>query len=155
MRYYISENGRAAGPFTLDELRQRSIVPATQVWYEGLRDWVRADSIEDIRREILGNAPAPPAPPSPRCPSTYLVPAILLTLCCCNPLAIVAIVYALQVQPAYSRGHYEQAVDASDTARRWCIVAAIAWVAIFIFLKLLSWNILMPLPILSPFDWIF
>ena len=168
MKYYISENGKPAGPFTIEELRMRSVVPSTPVGYDGRPDWGRADSIEAIRREVLASgsfqAEAPFAPQRPTrapgeypdneprfCPSTYLVPAILLTVCCCNPVAIVAIVYALKVQPAYSRGDYHQALDNSLTARRWCIIAAIAWVAIFIITNAITWPPVWPVPDIFPF----
>ena len=138
MQYYISENGQAAGPFTIDDLRMRSVTPETLVWYEGLSSWVRADSIEAIRRDVLHMHPGQSSPEPadadadlPRfCPSTYLLPSILLTVCCCNPIAIVAIVFALRVQPAYARGEYRKALENSFTARRWCWIAFIVWLVL-------------------------
>ncbi len=145
IKYFIEQNGKAIGPFTIDELRYRSVTPSTLIWYEGLPEWVPAESIEIIRREILSGSTTPNSSTGfsqnpymqgntfpPVCPSTYLIPAILLSICCCNPIAIVAIVYALQVEPAYSKGFYDRAVDASMSARRWCIIAGVAWVIIFI-----------------------
>src|SRR5689334_11871634 len=42
-------------------------------------------------------APGLPYNPPPKVPS-YLVPAIISTLCCCLPFGIVAIIYASQVE---------------------------------------------------------
>ncbi len=62
---------------------------------------------------------------------TYLVQAILVTIFCCMPFGIVAIVYAAQVESKQSAGDYDGALRSSDTARRWCWYAALSWVAIF------------------------
>ncbi len=53
----------------------------------------------------------------------YLVEAILCLLCCGGLFAIPAIVYAAQVNPKLSVGDYEGAVQASENAKKWCIIA--------------------------------
>ncbi|HUP47556.1 MAG TPA: CD225/dispanin family protein [Thermoanaerobaculia bacterium] len=60
---------------------------------------------------------APPAVPN------YLVPAILVTLCCCVPFGIVAIVYAAQVNSKLAAGDLPGAVDASNKAKMWSWIA--------------------------------
>jgi Interferon-induced transmembrane protein len=52
----------------------------------------------------------------------YLTQAILVTLCCCVPFGIVAIVNASQVNTFLARGDYEKAARASDEAKKWCWV---------------------------------
>lgn len=72
----------------------------------------------------------PPFGPYAPCPDTYLVWAILATLCCCMPLGIVAIIKSARVTSLYNRGHYDQALIASSDAKDWCIyslVAGIIW----------------------------
>lgn len=72
----------------------------------------------------------PPFGPYAPCPDTYLVWAILSTLCCCMPLGIVAIIKSARVTSLYNRGHYDQALIASSDAKDWCIyslVAGIIW----------------------------
>lgn len=64
------------------------------------------------------------------CPPTYMVWAILSTVCCCLPLGIVAIVKSCQVSTYYAHGRYDEALIASDDARRWSLYALIAAVAI-------------------------
>ena len=50
----------------------------------------------------------------------YLVQAILVTLCCCLPFGIVAIVYAAQVSSKVQAGDIQGALDASGKAKMWC-----------------------------------
>lgn len=68
--------------------------------------------------------PPPPSPPPPReeIPN-YLVQSILVTLCCCLPLGIVAIVYSAQVNSKKDQGDFPGAWEASKKAKTW------AWVA--------------------------
>lgn len=55
--------------------------------------------------------------------SNYLVQAILVTICCCIPGGIVAIVYAAQVNGRLAAGDYAGAVNASNNAKTWCWVS--------------------------------
>lgn len=54
---------------------------------------------------------------------TRLVPAILVTLFCCMPFGIVAIVYAAQVSAKVSAGDVRGAMLSSDKAKFWCWLA--------------------------------
>lgn len=69
-------------------------------------------------------ATAPPPPYMAGQPggsvSNYLVQAILVTLFCCLPLGIVAIVFAAQVNGKLAAGDYYGAVEASNKAKMWC-----------------------------------
>lgn len=56
----------------------------------------------------------------------YLPQAILVTLFCCIPFGIVAIVYAAQVNTKLQLGDYEGAVAASGNAKKWCWISFIA-----------------------------
>ena len=91
----------------------------------------------------------PPAPPlrardSPRrtpsrrwrtCGSpTYLVWAILVTLFCFLPTGIVAIVYASQVTSKLQAGDVAGATDASNKAKMWTIISAVAGIVLAIAL---------------------
>lgn len=53
----------------------------------------------------------------------YLVQSILVTLCCCLPLGIVAIVFAAQVNGKLAAGDVAGAMKASANARLWCWLA--------------------------------
>jgi hypothetical protein len=52
----------------------------------------------------------------------YLTQAILVTLCCCLPLGIVAIINAAQVNGYLASGNYEAARQSSDEARKWSTI---------------------------------
>lgn len=62
----------------------------------------------------------------PPMPDTYLVWAILSTLCCCIPFGAIAIIYSSKVSPAYYRGDYDAALDASSKAQLWVIISFVA-----------------------------
>jgi hypothetical protein len=55
----------------------------------------------------------------------YLTQSILVTLCCCLPLGIVAIINAAQVNGYIASGNYEAARQASDQAKKWSTIGAV------------------------------
>ena len=67
----------------------------------------------------------------------YLVQAILVTIFCCLPFGIVAIVYAAQVNGRLEAGDYEGALRASRRAKLWSnisfgVVLVLVIVAVFV-----------------------
>lgn len=71
----------------------------------------------------------------------YLVQAVLVTLCCCLPFGIVAIIKAAQVNTLLAKGDYDDAVRASEEAKKWCWIAfalGLIGVPISIVLQLLA-----------------
>ncbi len=85
----------------------------------------------------------PPSPPPQTIPN-YLVQAILVTIFCCLPFGIVAIVYASQVNSALAAGNYQEATEASNKARTWSLVALIVGLAGVLLTILFSVLGLMP-----------
>lgn len=63
-----------------------------------------------------------PGAPAQSMPN-YLVQSILVTLFCCLPFGIVAIVYAAQVNGKLIAGDVQGAMQASKSARTWCWVS--------------------------------
>jgi hypothetical protein len=53
----------------------------------------------------------------------YLTQAILVTLCCCVPFGIPAIVFAAQVNGKLQAGDVAGAIESSNKAKMWCWVA--------------------------------
>ena len=53
----------------------------------------------------------------------YLVEAILCLVCCGGLFAIPAIIYAAQVNGKLQAGDYQGAVEASQNAKKWCLIA--------------------------------
>jgi len=47
-KYFYLKNGQQIGPFTYDELWNQKIATNTQVWYEGMREWQRADTFPEF-----------------------------------------------------------------------------------------------------------
>lgn len=84
-----------------------------------------------------GTAIQPLAPPPPQgyaqpyaqqgpVVESYLVPSILVTVLCCLPFGIPAIIFASQVQDKLLRGDIAGAQQSSKNAKTWCIVAVVA-----------------------------
>lgn len=59
------------------------------------------------------------------CPETHLTRAIILTILCCLPLGIPAIVYAAGVENAFYSGNYNLAVEKSKKAEKLCDITLI------------------------------
>lgn len=74
-----------------------------------------------------GGGPPPQPPPYgapyPANIPNYLVQSILVTLFCCLPAGIVAIVYAAQVNSKQQAGDITGAMQASKNARTWSFVS--------------------------------
>lgn len=88
-------------------------------------------------------APQPPIEPlRPPMPPTYLVWAILATLCCCLPAGIVAIIYSANVSSKYYAADYEGASRTSRNAEIWIIVS--------IVLGIITNALYLPLTLLMP-----
>lgn len=65
----------------------------------------------------------------------YLVQSILVTLFCCLPFGVVAIVFAAQVNSKLEAGDYEGAVEASNKAKLFCWISfGISVVAIVLYI---------------------
>ncbi len=86
--------------------------------------------LQPVRQQGAAGAPPPPPPhmaPPPYMAAqpvgsvpNYLVQAILVTLFCCLPLGIAAIVFAAQVNGKLAAGDFYGAQESSDKAKMWC-----------------------------------
>ena len=63
-------------------------------------------------------------PAGPR-PDNYMVWSIVITLVCCWPFGIVAIINSANVNKYWDQGRYDEAHKAANNAKTWCIVSAI------------------------------
>jgi hypothetical protein len=92
--------------------------------------------------EALRPLTAPPAAPSQNIPN-YLVQSILVTLFCCLPFGIVAIVYAAQVNGKIQAGDVQGALDASGKAKMWSWISfGVGLVGSLIYLALSLMGVL-------------
>jgi Interferon-induced transmembrane protein len=90
--------------------------------------------------------PPPPPPPPPgyppqqpagQQPNNYLVFSILVTLFCCLPFGIVAIVKSSQVSGLWAQGRYAEAQASADAAKKWVIWSLVAGVVVAIIYGIL------------------
>ncbi|MCI5980377.1 MAG: CD225/dispanin family protein [Muribaculaceae bacterium] len=144
MKYYMHTGGQQLGPFEESELPSHGLTASTMVWREGMPDWVAASQVPELSHLLPpsqqppgyqpqpGYGPQQPYGARPPMPATYLVWAILATLLCCLPFGIVSIVKASQVSSLYNQGRYQEAVAASEAAKKWAIWSAIVGVVLSI-----------------------
>ncbi|QZE15208.1 CD225/dispanin family protein [Halosquirtibacter laminarini] len=129
--YFIIIDGEKVGPIAYDQLIASGLSHDTLVHHSELDDWTLARELPELQ-ELLQELP-PQMPKEaksdetqkrevPRKPKTFLVESILVTICCCQPLAIVAIVYASSIESLYNRGDYEKANKYSKLAKTIIIV---------------------------------
>ncbi len=131
--YYVDASGEQQGPVDDAQLQQLvqsgKVAGSSLVWKTGMPDWVSYSSTQ------TGSPPLPPsqatnnpyATPATRTqvpagmskPDSYMVQSILVTLFCCLPFGIVAIVSASQVDSKWSAGDFEGAKVSSDSAKKW------------------------------------
>lgn len=149
MQWYYSKNGVQLGPISEGEIRGKiasgEILVTDLVWRDGMRDWLPAAKVPELsgafsnQSSSMGSAPVlgdsqvspystPPtiSPPMAkgRDVPNYLWQSIVVTIFCCWPFGIPAIVYAAKVDSLKSRGDIEGAMAASASAKMWCIVSA-------------------------------
>jgi hypothetical protein len=134
--------------------RNGTVKPSVLVWNETMTEWTPIGGVDAFAvpaPELPAAAPpapvdspptlsaAPPlaaaapmaasslgsAPSGMGEPPTYLWQAIVVTVLCCIPFGIPAIVFSTKVKPAYLTGDYAGALEASKKAKMWCIVALI------------------------------
>lgn len=84
---------------------------------------VESVSAEETKAEGVSKSSQTP-------PQNYLVMAILVTIFCCWPLGIPAIIFAAQVNSKFSQGDYAGAEDASKKAKMWSMISLIAGLVI-------------------------
>ncbi|WP_294083530.1 CD225/dispanin family protein [Proteiniphilum sp. UBA5384] len=102
----------------------------------------------DQQDNSYGKIHTPPPPPiqeptvndvPPLKPSNWLWQSILVTILCCIPFGIVAIIYATKVDSFYFRGQYEEAERSAQKAKMWVFIsigAALLYVILWIIMFL-------------------
>lgn len=158
MQWYYSKNGTQLGPVEMSELRAKlasgEVTAADLVWREGMSDWSAAARVAELSATVpplvappLGGVThspysPPQSQPAPAYPQTQIyqgpdIPtnlwqSIVVTLLCCLPFGIVAIVYAAKVDGLKARGDTAGAMSAAANSRTWCNVSVLIWVGIVI-----------------------
>lgn len=101
----------------------------------------RAERPQDRIYVMPADRPLPPAIPREPMPPTFMLWAVLSTICCCLPAGVVAIVFAAQVGSRYYARNYEGARKASRLAEIWIIVSIVLGIvsnALYLPFSLLS-----------------
>ena len=65
MKYFIVENNKQAGPFSIYELKDKGIGSETLVWAEGMTDWMPAWKVEELRNFLFNTKDTSTPPPLP------------------------------------------------------------------------------------------
>lgn len=133
MSYHVTRNDQQLGQYEQDALvgliRQGQFLPGDLCWTEGMSEW---QTLQQVFPHEFAGAASPPGipaiPPTPVSPAlggtppkidNYLTQSILITLCCCLPFGIVAIVFSSQVNSKLLAGDIAGAQKASDNAKMW------------------------------------
>lgn len=137
MLYWIIINGQKTGPLSLEETLKQPLRPETLVWHQGLASWQQTHTIPALapalspRECVLTQTPQPmtattaatAAVANNEKPHSYLAWSIVCLIFFFTIAGIVALIYALQVNPAYECGDNEKARKASSTAELWVIMS--------------------------------
>jgi hypothetical protein len=120
-RYYYSDGSNNYGPFTLQELADREITKVTSVWIhdESKKDTGGAvqNNTENINIHTL--------------PKTWMTESILVTVFCCPPLGILAIMNAAKVEYLFNEGDIDGAKKHSEGAKKRVIESVIIGIALY------------------------
>jgi len=150
MNIHISKNGQSLGQFSLADINRMlhsgQISPEDMAWQEGMPQWVPVRSIPGV---VAGAPPIPSNPqasyqgnPVPSNIPNYLVQSILVTLFCCLPLGIVAIINAAQVNNKMTAGDMAGAMEASRKAKMWCWwslgLSIVFWLIYIVFMMFIA-----------------
>jgi hypothetical protein len=131
------------GPVTLEQLRQwiteGRANAQTLVQGPNSTEWTPLGMLPELAG-LFAAMPAAPAYPTPTYGKggaqpdvpNYLWQSIAVTICCCPPVGIPAIVFAAQVNSKLATGDITGAIEASRKARMWCwisfAVGLVGWI---------------------------
>lgn len=60
-KYYLHNGTDQDGPFYISQLKKKGITRETEVWYEGLSDWTKADQIDELKVLFTQSPPQIPS----------------------------------------------------------------------------------------------
>lgn len=155
-KYYIVQDGKSTGPFSLAELKEKSLTEDTLVWFDGLTDWKKIKDLPILKNQLsekinppvfnqeeYENAYVPHlSQPQPQLyfphdvrPANYLAESIISAIFCL-PTALIAIYNAVKVDKLYDQGRHAEAVRAANQAKYWFFTSVAIGVICFIFIFL-------------------
>ena len=126
----IGADQKQYGPVSADDMlkwiAEGRVNAQTLIQAEGQTDWRPLSSFPEFAmaaQPIPSGAPMMSASPTGEKIPNYLVQSILVTLCCCLPGGIAAIVYAAQVNSKQAADDIAGAMAASKNAKMWCWIS--------------------------------
>jgi hypothetical protein len=171
MNYHVGRAGQQLGVFSLQDVRSKLASGEFRAddlcWTEGMSDWQPLGRLFPDASPSF-TAQTPPTPPTHQEPSdaftsasstagspgyigpkpaNNLVGAILVTLFCCLPFGIPAIIYASQVDSKYQSGDQDGAQDAAAKAKKWMWIGF--WAGL---LPIAAWFLLLAAGFVSGFQ---
>jgi hypothetical protein len=137
MYQMIGGDGKEYGPISPEQLQQwikeGRANAQTQLRAEGTTEWKALGDFPEFAAAATNPPPLPAAArPSTEPVPTYLAQSILVTLFCCLPFGIAAIVFAAQVNSKLQAGDVAGARESSRKAKKWCWWSVGAWVAMVV-----------------------
>jgi hypothetical protein len=65
-KYYYHDGKSQQGPFDIEELKSKSLSKDTMIWFEGMPEWLKAETIEELKELFIVKMPPPlnPTPPT-------------------------------------------------------------------------------------------
>lgn len=145
------QNGPVSEADLRDLISAGTVKSTDLVWHEGMGDWQPVNKVAALATALSAPAPAVqaappemPGPPPMTAPSPYQSPttqqpaqigfqggdiqsylwqSIVVTLLCCLPFGVAAIVYAAKVDGLKRLGDWQAAKAASDSAKMWCWIS--------------------------------
>ena len=166
MQWFYSKGGSQNGPISQEVLVSKissgEIYQSDMVWREGMTDWLPVSKIPELAAALspaqgagpltplTGAAPnSPYAPPATTSPApapagpipNYLWQSIVVTILCCWPFGIPAIIFAAKVDGLVAKGDVNGALEASRKAKKWCIItvgAGLVVVSIWVLFTILG-----------------
>lgn len=139
--FYLNLAQQQLGPCSLEELRlkaQTGEIPFnTLVAHDGATQWVEISSLLTPQTTLPITPQVTISRPSENIPN-YLAASILITIFCCLPFGIVAIITSCKVDKLIAIGDLAGAKAASKSVKRWITWSILLAVFIFVIYCLLT-----------------
>ena len=142
--YFIVENNKQSGPYSIDQLSSMGITSDTMVWTDGMTNWRTAGEVPELQSVLnqqdyqedynqgydYGYGYQSNYVPMPDSHKSKAVWSLVLTcismFCCGNCFGIISLVFSIlglvaasRVSSDYMAGNYQGALNSSVEANKW------------------------------------
>jgi len=141
--WFYVKDGKQSGPVSDTELDQllsdRSITSETQIWKEGMADWISAGKRAEVKETVTTSEKATALIPLPGLVTYQSLSILACVVCLVNPFAAFAFVFSLQAKNAHSDGRIEDAHRKLKLCKRMLIIAfilsALVYTGVILFMN--------------------